>query len=74
MFGTIKPSSSIEISSEDNPYEKFCILWRHVKIKKCKSCNIYHIRLTKMSHSTDFLSWIMQNTRKGWTRDQNIDS
>ena len=27
-----------------------------------------------MSYFLEFLSWIMQNTRKGWTRDQNIDS
>ena len=27
-----------------------------------------------MSYFSGFLSRIMQNTRKGWTRDQNIDS
>ena len=27
-----------------------------------------------MSYFSEFLSWDMQNTRKGWTRDQNIDS
>ena len=44
------------------------------KSKNAKSCNVNHIPLTKMSHFSEFLSWIMQNTRKGWTRDQNIDS
>ena len=44
----IKPSSSIEIASKDNPNENIWILWRHVKIKTCKSCNIKHIPLTKM--------------------------
>ena len=30
--------------------------------------------LTKMSYFSVFLSRIMQNSGKGWTRDQNIDS
>ena len=52
------------------------ILWRHVKIKQCKSCNINHVPLTKMSYLSEVLSWIMKkkNTRKGLTGDQNIDS
>ena len=29
-----QPNSSIEIPSEDNPYEKLWIVWRRVKIKK----------------------------------------
>ena len=33
-----------------------------------------HIPLTKMSYFSEFLSEIMQSTRKRWTRDQNIDS
>ena len=32
-YGAIKPSSLIEIASEDNAYEKLSILWRHVKSK-----------------------------------------
>ena len=38
----IKPSSLIAIASECNAYEKLWFLWRHVKIKKCKSCIINH--------------------------------
>ena len=44
------------------------------KSKKCKSCIINHIPLTKMSQFSESLSRIMQSTRKGSTRDQNIDS
>ena len=72
-YEAIKPSSLIEIASDDNHNEKLWILWRHVKIKKCKSCNINHIPLTKTSHFSEFLSWIMQNTRKGWTREKGRD-
>ena len=42
-FEPIEQSSSIAIASEDNAYEKLWFLWRHVKIKKCKSCIINHI-------------------------------
>ena len=42
-YGAIEPSWTIEIASEDNPYENLWILWRHVKFKKCKSCIINHI-------------------------------
>ena len=42
-YGTIEPSWTIEIASEDNTYENLWILWRHVKFKKCKSGNINHI-------------------------------
>ena len=44
-----------KIASEDNPNEKLWISWRHVKIKKCKSCNINRIPLTKMPHFSEFL-------------------
>ena len=42
-YWAIQPSWSTEIASEDNTYQNLWILWRHVKIKKCKSCIISHI-------------------------------
>ena len=46
------------------------------KLKKYKSCIIYHIPRLKclIFFVLKNLSWIMQNSWKWWTRDQNIDS
>ena len=62
MWGivVIYPSSSIEISSDDNADEK---LWNFVKTcqnQKCKSCDIEYTPLTKMSYFSEFFSYIMQ--------------
>ena len=46
-YRAIEPSWSIEIDSEDSANEKHWILWRHIKIKKCKSCMINHIHWQK---------------------------
>ena len=73
-YGAIKPSSSIEIASEYNASEnsEFCEDMSKSKNANRETLIIYP--LTKMSYFSEFLSWIMQNTRKGRTRGQNIDS
>ena len=48
-------------------------------MSKSKNANrllliIYTCTSTKMSYVSVFLSRIMQNSEKGWTRHQNIDS
>ena len=44
------------------------------KSKKCKSCNINHIPLTKMSHFSEFLVELCKTLERMGKRDQNIDS
>ena len=55
----IEQSSSIAIASEGNANEKLWFLWRHVKIKKCKSCIINHIHRLKCLISLCF--WVELN-------------
>ena len=66
----IKPSSSIEIASEETQnFVKTC-----QNPKNANRVTLIIHRWLKCLIFSEFLSWIMQSTRKGWTRDQNIDS
>ena len=77
-YEAIKSSSSIEIASEEITVMKnseFCENMSKSKTANRVTLIIYLCtKVTKMSHFSEFLSWIMQNIRNGWTRDQNIDS
>ena len=63
---------SIEIASEEyNAKEKLVILWKHAN----RVTLIIHLWLKRLILKKILSFWIeLGNTRKGLTRDQNIDS